>query len=139
MRIISSLELEAVSGGMDTVVITGSYSGTQMPSGGFGGSTGGPQGMGGTKADVGETYRNGSWFTPPNGVQLATEAASCAAGVAGMKANMNGVNIAAGVTACATVGNTINNSINWSNINNDLKPYAPIFIGPNGVPHKPVP
>jgi hypothetical protein len=136
MRIISSLELEAVSGGMDTVVITGSYSNSQMPSGAGGSSTGGPQGLGNTKADVGESYRNGSWFTPPNGVQVATEAASCAAGVAGMKANMNNVNIAAGVTACATVASTVNNAINWSNIANDLRPS---FIGPNGVPYKPVP
>ncbi len=136
MRIISSLELEAVSGGMDTVVITGSYSGTQMPSGGFGGSTGGPQGMGGTKPGVGETFKNGSWYTGASTTQVATEAASCAAGVAGIKANPSNVNIAAGVTACATVATTVWNGINWSNINKDL---APAFVGPNGVPYKPVP
>lgn len=137
MRVITSLELEEVSGGMDTVVISGSYSGTQLPSGGFGGSNVGPGGFG-SSVGIGESYVNGSWTTnkaaPP--IQIITESATCAAGVATLKNSPTYINLTAAASACGTAVNTIYNSINWAELGKDV---SKGFIGPNGVPYKPVP
>lgn len=137
MRVITSLELQEVSGGMDTVVISGSYSGTQMPSGGFGGSNVGPGGFG-SSVGIGESYVGGAWTTnkAPPPLQVATESATCAAGIAALKSNPTNTNLAAASTACGTAATTIFNSIDWKQIGKDI---GSGVVAPNGVGYKPVP